>query len=189
METKHKYAVLVQQIEDGLKDEHLGALQRNADRVVCYAVWKAVEARRKAIRLEKQGIKEPTYVEPNVAGWVNVGAHSALDKECIESVGRLLDAVRLAHPFIDDIETFSLAHIRCRSLAKDVGLSLCEAFTELGANNSHHVKFIAGKDMEGVPYWSVTLKSNGIQVASVNYGAEEAAVQSTLEVIRDECLL
>lgn len=189
MDNKHKYATLIQQIADGLKDEHLDTLQRNADKVVCYAVWKAVEDRRKAISLEKAGVKEPNYIAPDVAGWVKVGAHTALDKECIESVGRLLDAVRTAYPFIDDIETFSLAHIRCRSLAKDVGLSLCEAFTELGTTSSHHVKFIAGKDNDGIPYWSVTLKSNGLQVASVNYAAEEAAIKSTLEVINDECLL
>lgn len=189
METKHKYAKLEKQIRDGQKDAFLNALQKNADNVVCYAIWKAVEERRKTIKLEKKGVVEKAYIAPFIADWIRVGAHTVQDNPCIESVARLLDKVFVVYPNIRDIETFSLAHVRCRSLAADVGLAQCEAFTELGETASHYVKFIAGKDNEGLPYWSVTVKVGERVIASVNYSDEEEAIAATLQVIEDECLL
>lgn len=188
METKTKYAKLAQQIKDGQKDEHLDTLQCNAERVICYEVWKAVDERRKQIRLEKKGIAEEPYTAPEVAGWIKVGAHTSLDIECIESVGRLLDRVRCAYPFIDDVETFDKGHIRCRSLNVDVGLALTEAHTELGSEG-HNVRFTAGIDAGGIPYWNVQVQAAKKVPVYVKYDTEEEAILSTFEVIEDECLL
>jgi len=183
-------ALLIQRILDGLKDDYLDVLEKNAERVKSYPVWKAIQQRRKNIKLEKLGVIDKSYTEPKLATWIRLGAHVGTDVLCIESVGRMLESFISKYNGAQNIETFDYAHIRCNSVDITSGDYKCEAFTDIGTEGSHFVRFTAGCDIMGRHYWRVTLyyATNRI-FGEAKFDDEQQAIQATMEVIKDECLV
>jgi len=185
------HAKLIAAIKDGRKDAYLGVLERNAEAQKCVSVWRAVQERKDAIKLETVGVVlARNTTAPQVPSWVKVGAYTTGDIPCIDAVGRFLDALDAKYPRNRNLPSFTPAHIRCRRLDVDVGVCENDAWSRISTDGEYSLTFVC-HILRGDTQlsWMFELSTPRRKHATLSWTTEQEAIAYALEAIRDDCIL